>query len=137
MELHPYLVQEKLVRFAQGEGVVVTGFSPLGSASYVEIGMATPADSALLEPAVLAIAARLGATPAQVVLAWHARRGLTVVPKTVSPARMEENLSALKVAPLLTGEDLAAIAALDKHRRFNDPGVFCEKAFNTFAPIYD
>ena len=135
VERHPYLAQEKLVRFAQGEGIVVTGFSPLGSGSYVELGMAAPGDSALLEPAVKAIAERLGATPAQVVLAWHLARGLTVVPKTVSPARMAENLAAQKVA--LTAEDVAAIASLDKHRRFNDPGVFCELAFNTFVPIYE
>jgi D-xylose reductase len=137
VELHPYLVQEKLVRFAQSEGIVVTGFSPLGSASYVEIGMAAPTDSALLEPAVRAIAERVGATPAQVILAWHLARGLTVVPKTVNHARLAENLAAEKVVGKLTTEDVAAISALDKHRRFNDPGVFCEKAFNTFVPIYD
>jgi D-xylose reductase len=118
VELHPYLVQEKLVRFAQAEGVVVTGFSPLGSASYVEIGMAAPTDSALLEPVVRAIAERLGVTPAQVILAWHLARGLTVVPKSVNPARMAENLGAEKVVGKLTAEDVAAISALDKHKRF-------------------
>ena len=121
VEVHPYLVQEKLLRFCAAEGVVVTAFSPLGYASYVEIGMAKPSDSALAEPAVTAIAARLGATPAQVLLAWHLARGLTAVPKTVSPARMAENLGALKLQ--LSAEDTAAISALDKHKRFNDPGV--------------
>ena len=135
VEIHPYLVQEKLLKFAAGEGIVVTAFSPLGSSSYVEIGMATAGDSALAEPAVAAIAARLGATPAQVLLAWHLARGLSAVPKTVSPARMAENLGALRVA--LSGEDVAAISALDKGRRFNDPGVFCALAFQTFCPIYD
>jgi D-xylose reductase len=32
---------------------------------------------------------------------------------------------------------MAAITALDRGRRFNDPGVFCEAAFNTFFPIYE
>ncbi|MFM7075209.1 MAG: aldo/keto reductase, partial [Planctomycetaceae bacterium] len=37
----------------------------------------------------------------------------------------------------LPAESMAAISALDRRRRFNDPGVFCEAAFGTFCPIYD
>ncbi len=135
VELHPYLVQPHLVRAAFAAGLAVTAFSPLGSSSYVELGMAMPADSALREPAVEAIAARLGATPAQVLLAWALARGCAVVPKSSSAARIVENFGAARVA--LEAADVAAISALDKGRRFNDPAVFCEKAFGTFCPIYD
>lgn len=135
VELHPYLVQKQLLRAAFAAGLAVTAFSPLGSSSYVEIGMATAADSALQEPVVEAIAARVGATPAQVLLAWGMARGCAVVPKSTSVARLVENLAASRVE--LTAADVAAIAALDKHRRFNDPAVFCEKAFGTFCAIYD
>lgn len=135
VELHVYLAQRNLLRAAADLGVAVTAFSPLGASSYVELGMATPADSALAEPAVAAVAARIGATPAQVLLAWALARGTSAVPKTASVARMKENLKALDVR--LDAADVAALDALDKHRRYNDPGVFCEKAFGTFCAIYD
>jgi len=136
VECHPYLAQPKLLRFCADAGVAVTAFSPLGAASYVELSMASPADSALVDPVIAAVAARVGATPAQVVLAWHLRRGVSAVPKSSQPARLAENLAAVGVAPRLSDDDVAAISALDKHRRFNDPGVFTQ-GMNSFAPIFD
>lgn len=136
VESHPYLVQPKLLRFCAAQGVAVTAFSPLGAASYVELSMATPADSALLEPTVAAVAARIGATPAQVVLAWQLRRGVSAVPKSSQPARLAENLASVSFAERLSDEDVAAISALDKQRRFNDPGEFTQ-GMNSFAPIFD
>ena len=49
--------------------------------------------------------------------------------------RIRQNISLFDFA--LTPEDLEAMARLDKGMRFNDAGVFCEAAFNTFCPIYD
>jgi diketogulonate reductase-like aldo/keto reductase len=135
VELHPYLAQPKLLRFCREEGIVVTGFSPLGAASYHGIGMAEPHESVLAEPVVQDIAARLGRTPAQVVLRWGVQRGTAVVPMTSNPARLSENLSLFDFE--LTPDDMAALSALDRHRRFNDPGVFCERAFHAFFPIYE
>ena len=125
VELHPFLQQPALLRYCASEGIHVTGFSPLGAGSYVEIGAAAPSDSCLLHPTVMAIAARTAATPAQVVLAWAVRSGRSVVPKSNSEARCAENLAALAI-PEFTAEEKAALAVLDKGRRFNDPGVFCE-----------
>jgi D-xylose reductase len=135
IELHPFLAQEKLLRFCRENGIAVTGFSPLGAPSYVPLGMATAEDSVLRDPIVTAAAARLGKTPAQVVLRWGVQRGTAVVPKTSNPDRLAENLAVFDFA--LTADEMAAITKLDRHRRFNDPGVFCEAAFNTFYPIYE
>ncbi len=135
VELHPYLAQEKLLRFCRDEGIAVTAFSPLGAASYVPLGMATAADGVLDDPAVVAAARDTGRSPAQVVLRWGVQRGTGVIPKTSRPERLRENL-ALFDFELPPGR-MAAISALDRGRRFNDPGVFCEAAFNTFFPIYD
>jgi D-xylose reductase len=135
IELHPYLAQEKLLRFCREERIAVTGFSPLGASSYLELGMATADDSVLKQPAVLAAAKRLGKTPAQVVLRWGVQRGTAVVPKTTQPARLAENLAIFDFE--LSPDELQAISALDRNRRFNDPGVFCEAAFHTFFPIYE
>ena len=135
VELHPLLAQEKLLRFCREEGIAVTAFSPLGAPSYVPLGMATDADSLLVHPAVTAVAAAVGRTPAQVLLRWGVQRGTSVIPKTSRPERLAENLAIGDFT--LTAAQMAAIDALDQGRRFNDPGVFCERAFNTFFPIYD
>ena len=134
-EAHPYLAQEKLLRYCREEGVAVTAFSPLGAPSYVPLGMAKAEDSVLLQPCVTEAARRLGKTPAQVVLRWAVQRGTGVVPKTEKPERLRENLAIDDFA--LNDAEMAAITALDRNRRFNDPGVFCEQAFGTFFPIYE
>ncbi len=135
IESHPFLTQEKLIRLAGDLGIAVTAFSPLGALSYVQIDMATDADTVLTAPAVVAAAERVGRTPAQVVLRWGVQRGTSVIPKTTKPERLRENLSLFDFE--LTNEEMAAISALNQNRRFNDPGVFCEQAFGTFCPIYD
>jgi diketogulonate reductase-like aldo/keto reductase len=135
VEMHPYLTQQRLVRFAAQNDIAVTAFSPLGAGSYVGIGMATPSQSALEHPVVRAISGRIGATPAQVLLAWAMQRGTNPIVKSSAAARLVENLGAADVS--LADHDMAAIDALNQNLRFNDPGQFCEAAFNTFCPIFD
>lgn len=135
MEMHPYLVQPRQLRFCAAEKIAVTAFSPFGAPSYVPLGMAKEGENVLADPAIAAIARRHGRTPAQIALRWGVQRGTAVIPKTAQPARLAENLAIFDFA--LTAEEMAAIDGLDRHRRFNDPGEFCEKAFNTFFPIFD
>ena len=135
IELHPFLAQEKLVRFARESGIAVTAFSPLGAQSYFSIGMADPGESVLEHPTIRDIAWLHGRTPAQVVLRWAIQRGTSVVPKTERSERLKENLALEDFE--LSGEEMSAIGALDRNRRFNDPGEFSERAFNTYCPIYE
>jgi len=135
VELHPYLQQEALLRTAAQYDLPVTGFSPLGASSYVELNMAGEPDSVLLEPAINAIAERLGKTPAQVVLRWGLQRGTAVIPKSNREDRRAENLAVFDF--VLSDDDMQAINALDKGRRFNNPADFCEGAFNHFHAIYE
>ena len=135
VELHPYLTQGKLLRFCKENRIAVTGFSPLGALSYVELGMARPEHSVLQDPVVRAAAHRHGKTPAQVVLGWAMQRGTAIVPKTVRPDRPVENLTLFDFK--LSTDEMGAISALNRDRRFNDPGVFCEAAFHTFCPVYE
>jgi D-xylose reductase len=135
IESHPFLTQEKLIRFANELGIAVTAFSPLGALSYVSLDMAMPEDTVLDAVPVLAAAERLGRTPAQVVLRWGIQRGTSIIPKTTRPERLRENLALFDFE--LTEAEMTAISGLNQDRRFNDPGVFCEQAFGTFCPIYD
>jgi len=135
IESHPYLTQEKLLRLCQENDIAVTAFSPLGALSYLELDMADKQESVLEQQAVLDAAKRLGKTPAQVVLRWGVQRGTSIIPKTTKVARMQENIALFDFE--LNDHEMQAISALNSNRRFNDPGVFCEAAFNTFFPIYD
>ncbi|TWU02727.1 aldo/keto reductase [Stieleria varia] len=135
IELHPYLTQNKLIRFCNESQIHVTGFSPLGALSYFSLGMAEPAESVIEQPVVKEIAANHDRTPAQILLRWGVQRGTSVVPKTSRVERLRENLAIADIA--LTDDEMNAISTLDRHRRFNDPGDFAEAAFNTFYPIYE
>mmetsp|Transcript_27593 Transcript_27593/g.67105 ORF Transcript_27593/g.67105 Transcript_27593/m.67105 type:complete len:376 (-) Transcript_27593:286-1413(-) len=129
VELHPYLAQEKLMRFCRKEGIHMTGFSNLGAPSYVELGMATKSEFVLEKKVVKDIASKKGKTPAQVVLRWHLQRGNSIIPKTSKEHRLKENIGLFDFT--LTSDEMAQISSLDMHKRFNDPGVFAD------IPIYD
>ena len=135
VEMHPRLTQEKLLQFCDQENIAVTAFSPLGAPSYVSLGMAKEDDSLLIHESILEIADAVGKTPAQVLLRWGIQRGTAVVPKTSQPKRLVENLSLFNFS--LSAEQMLIIDGLNKNHRFNDPGDFCEQAFNTFFPIYE
>jgi D-xylose reductase len=135
IESHPYLTQESLIRLANSYGMEVTAFSPFGALSYIELDMAQAEESVLAQAAIVKAAQTHQKTPAQIVLRWGVQRGCSVITKTTKPERLQENLQVFDFT--LSDAEMTAISALNKNRRFNDPGVFCESAVNTFYPIYD
>jgi len=135
VEMHPYLCQENLLRFCQEQDVAVTAFSPFGADSYLPLGMAEASERILAHPVLERIATAHGKSTAQVALRWAMQRGTIPIPKTQSPDHLRENFDIFEF--VLTPEELTAISDLDQHKRFNDPAVFGEKAFNTFFPIFD
>jgi D-xylose reductase len=135
IESHPYLTQVKLIRYCRQENIAVTAFSPLGAPSYVPLGMAKAEDSVLESPIVKEIANHHSRSAAQIVLRWGVQRGTSVIPKSSNPERLRENLDLQSFS--LSDAEMIAISSLDRHQRFNDPGVFCELAFNSFFPIYE
>lgn len=135
IETHPHNTQEKLIRFATDAGMRVTAFSVLGASSYLELDMATDEDLLVKTKTVVEIAASKNKTPAQVLLRWALQRDTFPLCKTSNPLRMQENRSLFDF--YLTGSEMDRISALNKNRRYNDPGAFCEPGMGTFCPIYE
>ena len=135
IESHPYLTQERLIRLAQQYEMAVTAFSPLGSLSYLELGMAEAQECLLDEPVICAAANRLKRSSAQILLRWGVQRGTAVIPKSSQLKRLRENINVFDFS--LSDAEMNAISALNRNRRFNDPGLFCDEAFGSFFPIYD
>ncbi len=100
IEIHPYFGNEA-VRARNAElGIVTEAWAPIAQGAVLD------------DPAIVAIAERLGRTPAQVVLRWHLQRSDVIFPKSVHAARMEENLKLFDFE--LGPDDLAALDALDR-----------------------
>jgi len=142
VEIHPYNAQASLSAFMAANGIAVTGFSPIGSSSYVEIGMDKGHSKGVLEnDTTVAIATAHGATPAQVCLRWQIQRGHAIVPKSTNPGRLRENLAAGTDKFVLSAEQMAQITALDQKLRYNDPGEFTKGMGPQWAetgyPIHD
>jgi 2,5-diketo-D-gluconate reductase A len=112
IELHPRLQQHAAREYHAEQGVATEGWSPLGQGR------------GLLEvPAIVAIAQKHNRTPAQVVLRWHLQLGNIVIPKSVTPARIRENIEVFDFS--LDAEDMGAISALNEDRRLGpDPATF-------------
>ncbi|MGA7206935.1 MAG: aldo/keto reductase [Specibacter sp.] len=110
IEAHPTFGQRGLAEKCRAHGIAVEAYSPLGQGRDLD------------DDVVLEMAAKYGATPAQVVLAWHLGVGNIVIPKTVNPQRMAENLAAAKIQ--LSGVALNRISGLDTNVRIGaDPAV--------------
>ncbi|MFD7591287.1 aldo/keto reductase [Kitasatospora sp. NPDC059811] len=103
VELHPGLQQAELRAFHTEHGIATEAWSPLAQGAVLD------------DPAITAIAARTGKSAAQVVLRWHLQLGNIVIPKSVTPARIRQNLDVFDFQ--LTDEDMAAIAATDRDLR--------------------
>lgn len=116
VELHPYLAQNSLLEFCKANSVHVTAYSPLGSRDRPD-GLKADNEPILLEDEMIErIAEKRGASAAQVLLAWALARGTSVIPKSVHAERIRQNLAAGAV--VLTPEDISAIDALDRNRRY-------------------
>lgn len=123
IELHPYLTQKPLLEWIATQDIHVTAYSPLGSASYVSLGGDHGLGAGVLsEEGLQHMAARKGKSVAQIVLRWGIQRGCSVIPKSVNPSRLLENISVFDFT--LTQEEMEAIDALNRNLRFNDPGVY-------------
>jgi diketogulonate reductase-like aldo/keto reductase len=111
IELHPLLQQDELRAWHAEHGIATEAWSPLAQGEVLK------------DDTLVTIAAHHDRTVAQVILRWHLQLGNVVIPKSVTPARVRENLDIFDFE--LTEDDLAAIARLDAgHRTGPDPASF-------------
>lgn len=112
VELHPEFPQEELREFHQEHGILTESWGPLGQGK------------GLLEnPHILEVAQRKDRTPAQVVLRWHVQLGCVVIPKSVHPDRMRENIDLFDFE--LDDVEMAEISKVRTGQRLGaDPNVF-------------
>jgi alcohol dehydrogenase (NADP+) len=118
VERHPLLLQPQLLADCAAAGVHVTAYSPLGSGDRPARLKGADEPVLLENPVIGAIAAEHGCSPAQVLIAWQLQGGLSTIPKSVSPARLRNNLAAAELT--LTPAEQERIAGLDQHRRLVD-----------------
>jgi 2,5-diketo-D-gluconate reductase A len=104
IELHPHLQQGVPRAFHADHGIATEAWSPLGQGKEL-----------LDEPKLRAVAEKYGKTPAQVVLRWHLQTGNVVIPKSVTPSRIRENIDVFDFE--LDAGDMDEIAGLDTGTR--------------------
>ena len=111
VEVHPYLSQEPLRAFCQEHQIAVTAWSPLGRGGVLQ------------DETIVKIAEKYGKSAAQVVLRWHLQHDILVIPKSVTPSRIEENANIFDF--VLSSEDMKVIDGLNRNQRFGkDPDNF-------------
>jgi 2,5-diketo-D-gluconate reductase B len=107
MELHPYLQNRTVAAFAQAAGIPITSYMTLGYGKVLQ------------DPEIQDVARRLGATPAQVALAWARQLGHAVIPSSTKREHLASNLQATAVR--LDDADMQRIATLDRGERLVNP----------------
>ncbi|MBD0420290.1 aldo/keto reductase [Streptomyces sp. TRM S81-3] len=103
VELHPGLQQSELRAVHAELGIATEAWSPLAQGAV------------LGDEAITGVAGRHGKSPAQVVLRWHLQLGNIVIPKSVTPERIRQNLDVFDFT--LTDDEMASIAGLDRDLR--------------------
>ncbi|OIK12123.1 glyoxal reductase [Bacillus sp. MUM 13] len=104
IELHPRLSQEEIREFCKKHDIKAEAWGPLGQGNLLE------------EPTISHIAEKHGKTPAQILIRWHLQHGIVVIPKSVTPSRIEQNAQVFDFE--LSMEEMNKIDALNMNERF-------------------
>ncbi|WP_300768481.1 aldo/keto reductase [uncultured Bifidobacterium sp.] len=113
IESSPLFANNETISFARSRHIDVEAWSPLGGTG----------GSLLSDPHLLALAAKYGKSPAQIVIRWHIQRGVIVIPKSTHAERIRENIDVADFA--LSSEDMAAIDSMETGTRVGaDPDHF-------------
>jgi len=109
IEAHPYCSNKKLIEFCLEHKIIPTAYCPLGSPFNSRLNTQ---NSELGDPVILQLATKYNKSPSQIVIRYHLDRGISLVPKSVTPSRIKENFEVFDFK--LSKEDIDAIDALNK-----------------------
>lgn len=114
IELHPWLPQREIRSLDAELGVITEAWSPLASGGLID------------DPRLVAIGAKYGKSTAQVMIRWHLQIGNVVLPKSITPSRIRENIEVFDFA--LDADDIRVIEAMEDgtKRTGPDPDTFNE-----------
>ncbi|KAG9672944.1 Aldo/keto reductase, partial [Aureobasidium melanogenum] len=112
IENHPYLPQQEIVDYCKEKGILITAYSPLGSTG----------SPLFQEKEIQEVAKKHDVSPGTVLLSYHIARGSSVIPKSVTPSRIEENMRLIKL-------DSDDVKALDNISKTHPPNRFVYPAF--------
>lgn len=123
IELHPYLPQERLVKWVKDQGIHITAYSSFGPTSYANLSEAGKTFKSLLDHDVVKkIADKHKVSTGQALLRWALDREFAVIPKSVHEERMKGNFDILNIH--LDDEDNKLFDSLKTNQRFNDPMIY-------------
>jgi diketogulonate reductase-like aldo/keto reductase len=109
IELHPFLQQQETRAYCTEHGITIESYSPLMQAG-----------EAFEHPVIKNLTQKHGKTPAQVILRWHVQSGFIVIPKSVTPARIQENIVLFDFE--LSPDDMREIESMERGQRIGaDP----------------
>ena len=130
IEQHPYFQQADVQAFGEEHGILAQAWSPIGGITfYRDSGHS----SALQDPVIGQVAQTHGKTPAQVMLRWGLQHGRSVIPKSVKPERIAENIDVFDFE--LTADEMTAIDGLDTGKRGGpEPEVITLETFGRDIP---
>jgi len=134
MELHPHFQQPELFKYVVDNGIVPIGYCPIGSPGRPERDRTPEDTSPTQDPVILDIAKRHGVSPAAVCIKWAVQRGQVPIPFSVNHYR--DNLECV-TKDSLTGDEMSAIAGLDRKCRLIKGQVFLWKEGQTWEALWD
>lgn len=136
LEMHPFLQQSAMLDFCHSKGIHLTGYCPLGSADRPANRIVDGEPKLFENLAIRELALTKGCSPAQIMLAWAVNRGTSVIPKSVNPQRLAENLAAADIE--LTPQEMEIMRGLDLHYRYIKGNFWClEGSDYTLENLWD
>jgi len=115
VECHVYFNQHQLLEFAQKHGIVLTAYCPLGSPDRPTAQSEHPV--LLQDPTLLSLAKKYSKSPAQLLIRFQIERKVSVIPKSVSDHRIEENFNVFDFH--IAQEDMVTLLELNRNYRYN------------------
>ncbi|ODM23793.1 hypothetical protein SI65_01382 [Aspergillus cristatus] len=123
IEAHPYLQQPALFQFLKEKNILPVAYSPLGNNIY-------NAPRVVDDSTVIEIAKKLEKDPAAVLISWAVQRGSSVLPKSVTPSRIESNFQVFTIPDA----EFETLNQLDRNQRYNYPFRWGIDVFGELGP---